>query len=344
MVVLERRPRAVSYGFGIAFTSDALETLRQGDPETCARVAARALRWDALDIVHRAERVSFGGRTYYGLARIALLEALQERCQELGVALRFEWRGAPPAADLLVGADGFHSAVRKAHAAVFQPALAVQPDFHIWYGARQPFTGVTLIYRPHEAGLFIAHAYPMDARISTFIVDCSAKTFRRAGLAKLSDAETRDFLGAVFRRDLGGKRLLSRDSQWIHFTQVRNRRWVDGNVVLIGDAAHTVHFSAGQGTKLAFEDALELARALETLPVREGLLRFEERRKPVLDGIQDVSERNRKWLEEAEQFLDLPTLDFAARLLSAGHESERAAARAEATVVQLYKARQRGTT
>ena len=338
VTVFEMRPRAHTFGWGIAFSQGTIDTLRAGDPETAERVLRRAQTWHSLDIVHRRSKVSLAGQTYHGLSRVALLEELYARCEELGVRLRFEEAWEPREAELVVGADGLNSAVRKRFEKAFGPTLTPKPNYHIWYGTRAPFTGVTLTYREHEAGVFVAHSYPMDGVTQTFVVDCDARTFQRAGFSGLSDEATRALLEDVFREDLGRKRLLSKESKWIHFRQVRNRRWVHGNAVLLGDAAHNVHFSAGAGTSLAFQDALALYRALSSAgSVPEGLAFYEEARKPVMDDLQDKSEAHRSRLEEAKSTLGLEPLDFAAALVAGPDPAARAEVRRLVTVSDLRR-------
>jgi anthraniloyl-CoA monooxygenase len=341
VVVSERRRADDASGWGIAFTSRALDTLRAGDAAAAERVAERVLTWSSLDIVHRSSKVSIGGRTYHGISRFELLEALRGRCAELGVEIAFEERVAEVAklaakCDLLVGADGFHSAVRKAFARTFEPDLSVKPDYHRWFGTQQRFSGTTLTFREHESGIFIAHSYRTDRAASTFVVDCDVETWERADLGSRSDEETRALLEEVFARDLGGHPLISKDPRWIHFTQVRNRRWTHENVAIIGDAAHTTHFSLGVGTRLALEDALALGRALEGAPdVRTGLAAFEVRRKREVDAIQTMSDEDRLWdAGTVRPFMRLEPLDFAVHHITGGRKELDADVRKMVTGVE----------
>ena len=220
-----------------------------------------------MDTVHRGETISVHGNGFSGIARIAFLQILHRRCRDLGVDLRFR---APvnevkevDDGDLLLGADGANSLVRRAFAERFLPSVDLRPNRYVWLGTRRRFEGLTMIFRESAAGLFIAHAYRFRPALSTFIVECGPETWRRAGFEGMSDAETCAYLADVFAGDLGGQPLLSNNFlRWLNFPLVKTRRWHHGHAVLVGDAAHTAHFSIGSGTKLALEDAIALARAL----------------------------------------------------------------------------------
>jgi anthraniloyl-CoA monooxygenase len=247
---------------------------------------------------------------------------LQGRCAELGVDLRFRAEVADvdalaSDADLVVGADGVNSRVREHFAGEFRPALEQGRNKYAWYGTRQLFHGLTLTFRESEAGLFAAHSYKFDRDTSTFIVECDGETWARAGLDRAPDEEARGYLAGVFRRDLGGHELLSNNSRWINFLLVRNDRWFHRNVVLLGDALHTAHFSIGSGTKLALEDAITLYECFAGgRAVGDALPQFERTRKPVIEEYQRAARDSRVWFERAADYVHLPATEFAFSLMT----------------------------
>ena len=321
VVVHERRPRGQTYGFGIIVPRPTLDTVRDQDPPTRERLDARLASWDGIDVVHPRGRVCVRGNVCHGVARLDLLRVLEGRCAELGVEVRFEDAVADPerlrrACDLLVGADGFNSVVRRAFEATFEPALEARTNRHAWYGTSRPFECMTLAFLEHEAGVLVAHAYPASATESTFIVECDGETWARAGFDARPDADARGLLAKAFRRVLGGRALRSNRSTWGEFTRLANRRWVHENVVLLGDALHTVHFSTGSGTSLALDDAGMLARAFDGAPdVATALAAFEQQWKPKIEAFQAMSDATRAWIEGAKAKLDLEPLAFARHLL-----------------------------
>ena len=217
--------------------------------------------WDNVDVVHRDQKISIHGNSFSGIARLRLLKILQRRCEDLGVEIKFRYEvldfdSLRADCDLLVAADGVNSLVRQAFKDQFQPDLSVRPNKYIWYGTNQLFHGLTLTFRETPAGVFAAHSYKFDQTTSTFIVECDPETWNSAGFAEMSDEETRNYLAEVFAPDLDGQPLLSNNSKWLNFLLVKNGRWSFENVVLLGDALHTAHFSIGSGTKLAMEDAI----------------------------------------------------------------------------------------
>ena len=321
VVVYERNAPDATFGWGVVFSDKTLSYLRDNDEPTYHAITESFATWDNVDVVHRGEKITVRGNKFSGIARIKLLNILQARCEELGVDLRFHTEVADPIqladADLLVGADGVNSLVRSRFEGVFHPSLDVRSNRYVWYGTEQLFHGLTLTFRENGAGVFAAHSYKFNDRLSTFIVECDPETWENAGFADRSDESTRAYLEGVFADDLGSHALLSNNSKWINFVFVKNRRWHHENVVLLGDALHTAHFSIGSGTKLALEDAIALARAFaETASVPEALDAFERARRPIVEDLQDAAEESMEWFEHARDYVHLDPMRFAYSLMT----------------------------
>jgi anthraniloyl-CoA monooxygenase len=316
VTILEQNPAGATYGWGVVFSDRALTFLAASDPESYGRLERRLHSWDDQAIVHRGEPVRIDGLGFSGIARLELLRILQERCRELGVVLRFETRLSDPLAlrdcDLLVGADGVNSVVREAWRERFEPAVEILSNRYVWYGTAQPFDCLTLTFREHRHGVFVAHHYRYDEAGSTFIVECDADTFLAAGLAGASEEDSRRYCEDVFRDELGGHPLLGNRSQWLGFRVVTTRRWSWENVVLIGDALRTVHFSIGSGTRMALEDAIALAAAFATTSdVAAALSEFERARRPAVEKFLGVAARSFTWYARMRDKLALPPVAFA---------------------------------
>ena len=287
ITVLERNRPDDTFGWGVVFSDETLVRLRRGRPREPPRDHGALRVLDDIDIFFRGERVRSTGHGFCGIARREFLRILQDRAAALGVQLRFEAEIDParlPDADLVVAADGVNSRVRDHRADRFRPSVDWRRCRFTWLGTDRRLDAFTFIFRENEHGLFQVHAYPFDERTSTFIVECREEVWRAAGLDRASEAETVAYLEALFREDLQGHRLLTNRSIWRTFPTVRNATWRDGNVVLVGDAAHTAHFSIGSGTKLAMEDAIALAQAFgrhgDDVPA--ALAAYEAERMPVV--------------------------------------------------------------
>jgi anthraniloyl-CoA monooxygenase len=311
IVVYERNAPDATFGWGVVFSDKTLSYLRDTDEPSYRGITESFETWDNVDVVHRGEKIAVRGNKFSGIARLELLEILQRRCEELGVDVRFRTEVADPIE--LAEAD----LVRARFEGVFHPSLDVRSNRYIWFGTEQLFHGLTLTFRENEAGVFAAHSYKFDERLSTFIVECDPETWSNAGFAAMSDDATRAYLEAVFCDDLGGHPLLSNNSKWINFVLVKNRRWHHANVVLLGDALHTAHFSIGSGTKLALEDSIALAAAFgRTTSVEEALAEFERVRRPVIDEYQEAALESMEWFERARDYVHLDPMRFAYSLMT----------------------------
>jgi anthraniloyl-CoA monooxygenase len=315
--VWERNPADNTFGWGVVFSGRTLSFLAETDPEVHRRLMACAETWEDVEVVRPDGRVRIGGNPYCGVARIALLRILQERARGLGVRLAHGRAVEDPAdlagdADLLVGADGVGSVVRQRWKERFGPQIEYGANAYIWLGTPQRFDALTLTFRPRAEGLYIAHSYRFEPGMSTFIVETPAATLAAAGLDRLSEADMLRHLEGVFAEDLAGAPLRSNQSRWIRFVLIRTARWQDGNVVLLGDACHTAHFSIGSGTKLAMEDAAALARALtEECTLEAALAAYEALRRPKVEDFQEAARRSRIWFETAHEKMGLDLDMFA---------------------------------
>jgi anthraniloyl-CoA monooxygenase len=319
ITVVERDGPDDTFGWGIVFSDRTLGFLRDHDATTHAAIARVAQSWDDVVVVHRGEAVSIRGNGFSGIARLEFLHILHRRCREVGVKLVFHEPVSDPTAlldcDLLLGADGAGSLVRRTWSDAFQPSIDVRQNRYVWLGTRQPFHGLVMIFRTADAGLFIAHAYRFSPELSTFIVECPPDVWERSGLEAMTPEDACRYLEAVFAEDLGGEPLLTNNfMKWLTFPLIKTRRWHHRHAVLLGDAAHTAHFSIGSGTKLALEDAIALERALaEHGRVATALPAFERARKPAVDAFQAAAFRSLVWLEGVETHLHLDPVPFAYR-------------------------------
>jgi anthraniloyl-CoA monooxygenase len=322
ITVIERNPADATYGWGVVFSDRTLSEFREADAKTFQEITDHFVPWDAIDIRFRSQVIRSGGHVFAGLSRKRLLGILQRRCEELGVELRFETEADDLAelqrADLLVAADGVRSFVREALGDVFGPRFQLGGSKYIWYGTPLTLDSFTFSFRENDHGLFQAHAYPFDGTTSTFIVECTEDVWRRAGLDAADEGESIAYCEKLFADDLRGRGLLSNNSQWVNFVTIRNRTWHQGNVVLLGDAAHTAHFSIGSGTKLAMEDAISLARALGQRgeDIGAALADYESERKPVVERFQQAADESRTYFEDTARYLHFEPMQFAFHLLT----------------------------
>jgi anthraniloyl-CoA monooxygenase len=320
--VVERNPPGATFGWGVVFSEETLGALRDADHTTYEQITERFAKWGAIDIRYRGETVRSRGHVFSGMSRKVLLELLQRRCRELGVALEFEREVADLAlfdgCDLVVAADGVSSTVRRRDEGRFGPSLDRHRTKYAWFGTDLVLDAFTFVFRDTEHGLFQVHAYPFDAGTSTFIVETHESTWRRAGLDGMSEQESLAYCQQLFRPELGDHRLLSNRSIWFTFETLRNRSWHHGNVVLLGDAAHTAHFTIGSGTKLAMEDAIALAGALQRFPadLEAALTHYELERQPVVERFQEAARESATYFESVSRYAGFEPVQFAFNLLT----------------------------
>jgi anthraniloyl-CoA monooxygenase len=322
IAVYERNGPDDTFGWGVVFSGKTLANLRAADPDSHAEITRSFAAWDNVDVVHRDSKISIHGNSFSGIARLQLLKLLQQRCEQLGIELMFRTE-VPDVellradCDLLVAADGVNSTARKQYSHPFVTSLDVRPNRYIWYGTNKLFHGLTLTFRENDAGVFAAHSYKFNKTTSTFIIECDQETWDGAGFAAMGDDEMRGYLEKVFEQDLDGQPLRSNNSKWINFLLVKNENWFFENIVLIGDALHTAHFSIGSGTKLALEDAIALFESFErTTSVKDALREFESTRKPVIEEYQAAAYESMRWFENARQYMNLSPIELAYALMT----------------------------
>jgi anthraniloyl-CoA monooxygenase len=336
--VIERNRAGDTFGWGVVFSDQTLGNLERADPETARQISGAFNHWDDIDVHIGGHTVRSGGHGFCGIGRQRLLDILQRRCDALGVELAFSTnvtddQDAADAfgADVVVAADGINSRIRARYASTYEPDVDVRNCRFVWLGTRKRFAAFTFAFEQTPWGWFQAHAYQYDGDTSTFIVETPEETWRAAGIDRMSQEEGIAFCERLFARYLDGEPLMSNaahlrgSAMWIQFPRVVCRRWVhwrdapDGRrvpVVLIGDAAHTAHFSVGSGTKLALEDAIALADALDEGDIEQGLARYEAARSVEVLKIQNAARNSTEWFEHVARYTALPLPQFAYSLLT----------------------------
>ncbi|MFL6252962.1 MAG: FAD-dependent monooxygenase [Actinomycetes bacterium] len=323
ITVVERNAPDATFGWGVVFSEETLGALRDADYPSYVEITDTFARWSAIDVVYGGRTVRSGGHVFSAIARKRLLEILQRRCREVGVELAFRQEVPDLDAtfadrDLVVAADGVNSTARRLLAPHLRPSLDVHRSKFVWFGTDLPLDAFTFIFRGTEHGMFQVHAYPFDAETSTFIVECPEATWRAAGLDQAGEEESIAACQELFAPELGGHKLLSNRSLWISFVTVRCQSWHHGNVVLLGDAAHTAHFTIGSGTKLAMEDAVALSQALQRHPaaLEAAVTDYELERQPVVERFQEAARDSATWFENVRRYDGFDPVQFTCNLLT----------------------------
>ncbi|MGW6441779.1 bifunctional salicylyl-CoA 5-hydroxylase/oxidoreductase [Lentzea sp. NPDC055074] len=329
VTIWERDASDVTFGFGVVFSDETLGGIENADPEFADAMSRRFARWTDIDVHHRGESHTVGGQGFAAMSRKELLHLLQQRCRDLGVTVHFS-TPAPPVGDLrashdlVVGADGVNSLVRQSSPDVFRSTVDRRHNKYMWLGTDRVFEAFQFFIKDTPWGTMQVHGYPYSDTGSTFIVEMHEDVWRRAGFDTaeqfapgVSDERAVDRVRELFAEELAGHQVFANNSKWLSFTTVRNERWHDGNLVLVGDAAHTAHFSIGSGTKLAMEDSLALAACLhEHRDVETALTAYETERRPVVESTQRAAQASLEWFENIGMYADQEPTRFCFNLLT----------------------------
>jgi anthraniloyl-CoA monooxygenase len=320
--VYERNAPDATFGWGVVFSEETLGALRDADLESYLEITETFATWNAIHIHYQDRVLRSRGHAFSAISRKTLLAILQQRARGLGVQLRFEaevddverFRDA----DLLVGADGVRSIVRSTYQDAFKTSMSTYPSRFVWFGTDLVFDAFTFIFREVDAGMVQVHGYPFDATTSTFIVECNEETFQRLGLDEMDEQAAIEFGEGLFAKELAGHKLLLNRSIWQQFIEVRNESWHHENVAILGDAAHTAHFSIGSGTKLAMESAVALANAFVRHRGRlePALVDYEMERQPVVDRFQEAARVSAQYFEAVGRYAHFHPLQFGFNLLT----------------------------
>ncbi len=329
ITVIERNRPGDTFGWGVVFSDKTMDAFREADAQVVSEIEAAFRHWDDIDVFFKGRKITSGGHGFCGIARVKLLDIFQRRARELGVHLRFETEFTDVASyakdyDLVVGADGVNSVTRAAHEGHFNPRIDVRKCRFIWLGTKKKLDAFTFAFRETEWGWFNLHAYRFDEDWSTFIVETHEDTWKRAGLDQMEPSDSIALCEKLFSDLLDGHALISNarhlrgSAMWLKFNRVLCERWYKDNIVLIGDAAHTAHFSIGSGTKLAMEDAIALVKVLTS---REGdvparLERYQREREVEALKLQSAARNRMTWFEDIDRYVGLEPEQFVFSLLT----------------------------
>ena len=328
VTVFERNRPDDTFGWGVVFSNETFDNIANNDPASAQAIREHFAYWDDIAVHYRGQRIVSTGHGFSGIARKTLLLLLQERARELGARLSFQTEIASAGElakefDLVIAADGLNSRTRNEFAHAFRPAIETRKNKFVWLGTRQKFDDAfTFIFEETEHGWVWAHAYQFDADTATFIVECSESVWRKFGFAAMSQDESCRTCERIFAKYLGGHRLMSnaahlRGSAWLNFPRVLCETWSHDNIVLMGDAAATAHFSVGSGTKLAMESAISMAEYLASEPTQEAAFaKYEDARRTEVLRLQSAARNSLEWFEDVERYLHLDPVQFNYSLLT----------------------------
>lgn len=316
VVLFEQNPAGATWGFGVVFSDQALDFLRADDPDTVDAVAPCMERWRNITLSLRGESVEIDGVGFSAIGRLELLTLLQARAEAAGVVIHFDTQiqslDQLAGYDLIVAADGLNSLVRQAFEAEFGTVLSHSTNKFAWYGTTKTFPTLSQTFVATERGTFNAHHYRYAPNMSTFLVECDPVTWQAQGFADMSDQASKTICEEVFADALDGHPLLSNRSVWRNFPWIWNERWWHRNMVLIGDALHTAHFSIGSGTRLAIEDAIALVKALEShSDIQDALASYQAARQPIVKKLVAAARTSADWYEQFPAHMNRDLMDFA---------------------------------
>ncbi|HEX7249463.1 MAG TPA: bifunctional salicylyl-CoA 5-hydroxylase/oxidoreductase [Burkholderiales bacterium] len=321
ITVYERNRPDDTFGFGVVFSDQTLDTFKAYDLVTYERIRRRFAYWGAVDVVYKGRSLRSDGNGFCGCSRVALLNILQDRGRELGVEMRFqrevddlaEFAGS----DLVVVADGINSKIREKHKEHFQPSVDLRPNKFTWLGSTRPLDAFKYFFRETPEGIILAHCYQYEANRSTWVIETDEQTWRNFGFDRMGEQEMIPVLERVFAEELDGHPLIANRSLWRNFPTITNRTWVMGNAVLVGDAKATAHFSIGSGTKLAMEDAVALFESLRSeSSVAKALTRYDTARREEVEKTQHAANVSLAWFEHMKRYWDMEPEQFAFGVMS----------------------------
>jgi len=320
--VVERNRPDDTFGFGVVFSDATMAGIADADSEAYRGIARHLVHWDDIDVHYRGERITSTGHGFSGMSRHTLLRVLQEQARAAGVELCFEREISTlddlRDADLVVAADGANSTVRRLLQDRIDTTIDQRPNRFVWLGTSKPFPAFTFYFKNDDHGLWRVHAYQYGPDRSTFIVECREDTWKSAGMDRANEQETAAFLERLFAQELDGHALITNRSVWRQFPTIRTDPWSSGSIVLLGDAAHTAHFSVGSGTRMAMEDAVALRDSLHEYAhdVSAALRAYEARRRPQVESLQRAAQASLQWFEDTERYMSLEPIQFTFSLLT----------------------------
>jgi 2-polyprenyl-6-methoxyphenol hydroxylase-like FAD-dependent oxidoreductase len=316
VTVFEQNPKNATFGFGVVFSDRAMDFLHAGDPQIADEITARMETWSNITLVNKGQKVEIDGVGFSAIGRLELLLLIQKKAREVGVELNYDTRlnsvDDIPASDVIVAADGVNSMIRRTFEGDFLTSTSYLDEKFVWFGTTKVFDTLTQTFVTSKYGTFNAHHYRYSPTMSTFIVECDRKSWLRAGFDSLSPEESRHRCQEIFAETLDGHELVANKSLWRNFPWIWNDRWSFNNMVLIGDALRTAHYSIGSGTRLALEDAITLADALDAEENLGAAFRlFEAKRRPIVEKLVRASKSSTDWYADFPAHMQLHPLDMA---------------------------------